>query len=299
VTATTTPIGVIAHYNLLERLEPSGPGELYRARDTRHGRTVLIRWLPPHFTGPLPSAAALIDTARSLSVFSHPNALLVFGAGEENGRIYLVFEHVKGRPLRSEMGGRPMHVRRAVELTIQMTNAVAEAHAAGYSHSGLSPESVMVTAKGHAKVPAFVLASRGGFDASDPGRLSDYGSPEEARGEPGDDRSDIYSLGAMLYEMLTMRQPSHRGASAPSDSNARVPGELDRIILKAISPDPDQRYQSTATLAAELRAVLATLDYGDNEDAEGSVAPRTRGGGLLVALLLAVVAALVFWLVFR
>jgi eukaryotic-like serine/threonine-protein kinase len=296
--ASPEPIGIIAHYNLLERLEPAGPGELYRARDTRHGRTVLVRWLPPRFTGPLPSAAALLETARTLSAFSHPNAIAVFGAGEEAGRVYLAFEHVNGRPLRAEMGGRQMHVRRAVELTIQIADAVAEAHAAGYAHSGLSPEAVMVTAKGHAKVPAFGLASRTGFDGSDAAHLSDYGSPEEARGERADDRSDIYSVGAMLYEMLTLRRPPHRGAAAPSGANSRVPADLDRVILKAVAPNPELRYQSSASFAAELRAVLATLEYGDGDEADATPASRGIRTPVVVLVLVAIVAA-VLWLVFR
>lgn len=295
--AGTQPIGVIAHYNLLERLDPAGPGDLYRARDTRHGRTVLVRWLPRHFAGPLPSPAALLQTANTLSAFSHPNAVAVFGAGEQDGRVYLAFEHVTGRALRLEMAGRQMHVRRAVELAIQIADAVAEAHAAGYAHSGLSPEAVMVTAKGHAKVPAFELASRSGFDGSDSARLSDYGSPEEARGERGDDRSDIYSIGAMLYEMLTTRRPSHRGASAPGASNPRVQPDLDRVVLKAVAPNPELRHQSSATFAADLRGVLATLDYGDVEDADRGQPSRISAP--LVAGLAAIVIAIALWLVFR
>jgi serine/threonine-protein kinase len=195
------------------------------------------------------------------------------------------------------MGGRQMHIRRAVELAIQIADAVAEAHAAGYAHSGLSPEAVMVTAKGHAKVPAFGLASRVGFDASDSAQLSDYGSPEEALGDRGDDRSDIYSVGAMLYEMLTLRHPPHRGAAAPSSSNPRVPPELDRVALKAVAPNPELRYQSSAAFAAELRAVLATLDYGDADDPDAT--PKSSRVGIMVAALAVVVVAIALWLVFR
>ena len=97
------PIGVIAHYNLLERIDPAGPGELYRARDTKHGRTVGVRLLPADFTT---DSSALIDKARAVQVLSHPNAVTVFDVGQHGGRVYLAFEFLKGRSLRSDMAGR-------------------------------------------------------------------------------------------------------------------------------------------------------------------------------------------------
>src|SRR6266850_1036833 len=162
-TSVPGPIAVISHYNLLERLAPAGPGELFRARDTRKGRTVVVRVLPEEY--------------------------------------------------------------------------VADAHACGYVHGGLSPDSVVITAKGHAKIPAFALASREGFAAPGEATLHDYDSPEEARGLPSDERSDIYSVCAVLFEMLTGRRPLHRGAAAPSANNRHVPPELDEVVLKAVAPN--------------------------------------------------------------
>jgi serine/threonine-protein kinase len=296
-----TPIGVIAHYNLLERLEAAGPGDLYRARDTRHGRTVAIRWLPPGFTVRGMSANAMVEQARGMAALSHPNVITVFDAGEQDGRAYLVFEFLKGQSLRAEMGGRQVNVRRAVELAVQIADAVADAHAAGYVHGGLSPDSIVITAKGHAKIPVFELASRGGFEPGDGGhRLRDYDSPEEARGNPADDRSDIYSVGAVLYEMLTTRRPSHRGAAAPSASNRHVPTDLDDIILKAIAPNPDSRFQSVVTLSAELRAMGAVLDVrggAGDEPADGDKPAASVGGTLvLTAVILGAAAAVAWWL---
>ncbi|MGE0446522.1 MAG: serine/threonine-protein kinase [Vicinamibacterales bacterium] len=295
-----SPIGVIAHYNLLERLDPAGPGELYRARDTRHGRTVAIRWLPPGFTSRGVSSDAIVEQARGLASLSHPNVITVFDAGEQDGRGYLVFEFLKGQSLRAEMAGRPVNVRRAVELAVQIADAVADAHAAGYVHGGLSPDSIVITAKGHAKIPVFEFASRGGFEPGEGGlRLRDYDSPEEARGGPADDRSDIYSVGAVLFEMLTTRRPSHRGAAAPSASNRHVPKELDEIILRAIAPNPESRYQSAATLSAELRAIGAILDVrggAGDEPADDEKAGASVGGTLALTLvILAVAAAAVWW----
>jgi serine/threonine-protein kinase len=290
------PIGVIGHYNLLERLDLTGPGDLYRARDTRLGRTVAVRLLPADFT---PDPKSLIENARSVISLSHPNVITLFEVGEQDGRVYLVFEFLKGQSLREEMAGRHVNVRRAVEIAIQIADAVADAHAAGFVHGGLSPDSVIITARGHAKIPAFELAASGGFEQTDGQvRLRDYDSPEEAGGRAPDDRSDIYSIGSILYEMLTGRRPQHRGASAPSASNAHVPKELDEVVLKAVAPNPESRFQSVATLAAELRSISALLDVrGAADDDDQLAEPSTSIARVVVttALILVVLAALAWW----
>ena len=297
-TQVPAPIAVIAHYNLLERLDPAGPGELFRARDTKKGRTVAIRVLPRGFVDPA-NRQVFIERARALSALSHPNVTTVFDVGEDEGRIYIVFEFLKGQSLRSEMGGRAINVRRAMDLAIQMADAVSDAHGCGYVHGGLSPDSVVITAKGHAKIPAFALASRDGFAGPDAAQLHDYDSPEEARGLPSDERSDIYSVGAVLFEMLTGRRPLHRGASAPSASNPHVPKELDEIVLKAVAPNPESRYQSAATFAAELRSVASIFDLrgtvGDEEDHD-EAAPHTVSRTLVLTIvMLLVIAAIAWW----
>ena len=292
------PIGVIAHYNLLERLEPAGPGDLYRARDTKLGRTVAVRLLPSDFTA---DRARLIEGARELSALSHPNVTALFDVGEHEGRVYLSFEFQKGQSLRAESSGRPMNVRRAVEIAIQIADAVADAHGHGFGHAGLSPDSIVISAKGRAKIAAFELATQSGFDKNDStGRLIDYQSPEETRGDAPDDRSDVYSIGAILYETLTTRRPLPRGASAPSASNPKVPKELDEIALKALAPNPDSRFQSAVAFAGALRGALAVLDAlgvaGEEEELTqtqstsfGRVAVMT--GGMLIAA-----AVLAWWL---
>ncbi len=297
-THVPAPIAVIAHYNLLERLEPAGPGELFRARDTKKGRTVAVRVLPEGFVD-ASGRQAFMERARGLSALSHPNVTTVFDVGEHDGRVYIVFEFLKGQSLRTEMGGRAINVRRAMDLAVQMADAVADAHACGYVHGGLSPDSVVITAKGHAKIPAFALASREGFTGPDAAHLHDYDSPEEARGLASDERSDIYSVGAVLYEMLTGRRPLHRGASAPSASNPTVPREVDDIVLRAVAPNPDSRYQSSAALAAELRSIGSLLDVrgvvGDDDDQqEAPLHSASRTIVLAIAMLL-VIAAIAWW----
>jgi serine/threonine-protein kinase len=300
MSGSPAPIGVIAHYNLLEQLERSGPGDLYRARDTKAGRTVAVRLLPADFTA---DPAALINQARGLTSLSHPNVTTLFDVGEHQGRVYFAFEFQKGQSLRAEAAGRPMNVRRAVEIAIQIADAVADAHAAGFVHGGLSPESIVISAKGRAKIPAFELAAQGGFDQDGrDARLHDYESPEEANGQPPDDRSDIYSVGAILYEMLTTRRPMHRGASAPSASNPKVPKEIDAVVLKAVAPNPASRYQSAVGFAGELRASIGVLDRlgvaGEEEDL--AQASSTRVGRVVVlAAVILVVVALAWWFLGR
>jgi serine/threonine protein kinase len=290
------PLGVVAHYNLLERLDPAGPGDLYRARDTHRGRTVAVRLLPLGFPA---DPTTLVENARSLISLSHPNVITLFDVGDHEGRVFLVFEFLKGQSLRAEMGGRPLNVRRALDFAVQMTDAVADAHAAGFIHGGLSPDSVVVTAKGHTKIPAFELAAHGGYEQTDGElRLRDYDSPEEARGDRPDERSDIYSVGAILYEMLTTRRPLHRGASAPSASNPHVPKELDDVVLKAVAPNPASRYQSAAALAGELRSVAAIVDArggAGDEDDEHPEPSTSMARVLLTALLMLIALAAIAW----
>jgi serine/threonine protein kinase len=294
------PIGVVGDYNLLERLEPAGPGDLYRARDTRKGRTVVVRLLPPGFTPDEASRSRFIAQAHGMGVLSHPNVIALFDAGEHEDRVYLVFEFTTGQSLRAEMADRAMNVRRAVELAIQIADAVADAHAAGFLHGGLSPDSVVVTAKGHAKIPALELAARGGFEAGGD-RLRDYDSPEEATGRLGDDRSDIFSIGAILYEMLTTRRPSYKGASAPSVSNRHVIPELDDIVLRAVAPNPDSRPQSAVTLAAELRSVTAMFDVRETAVDELAEAGRSTSVSrvLLTGVVLSGVLGALWWFLVR
>jgi serine/threonine-protein kinase len=293
------PLGVVAHYNLLEQLEPAGPGELFRARDTHRGRTVAVRLLPEGFPADTAARRSLLESARSLIAMSHPNIITLYEIGQHEGRLFLAFEFLKGQSLRAEMAGRPMNVRRAVEVAVQIADAIADAHSHGYIHGGLSPESIVITAKGHAKVPAFELAAAGGF-AEEAGeiRLHDYDSPEEARGQRADERSDVYSVGAVLYEMLTTRRPLHRGSAAPSAANKHVPPELDAVVLKAVAPNPDSRLQSSPALAAELRNVIALLDArggaGDDDDPL-EVRSTTFGRVVVTALVILVVLGAVIW----
>jgi serine/threonine protein kinase len=291
----TGPIGVVAHYNLLESLEPSGPGEMFRARDTKAGRTVTLRWLPADFTPDAAARAELIAEAKSMTSLSHPNIITLFDAGEHDGRVFLVFEFLQGQSLRKEMAGQHLNLRRAVETSVQIADAIAAAHATGLVHGGLSPESVSVTARGHAKVPAFWLAAHTGFTESNQ-QLRDYDSPEEMQGQLPDDRSDIYSVGAILYDMLTGRRPNPRGSAAPSTTNRHVSKELDDLTLRAVAPNPDLRPQSMAALAGELRVIVSAMDGRSvRDEIESGPEPAGTGAMMRVGLILLILAAAAWW----
>jgi serine/threonine-protein kinase len=239
-----------------------------------------------------------------MTALSHPNVTTLFDAGEHEGRVYLAFEFLKGQSLRAEMAGRPLKVQRAVEAAVQISDAIADAHANGFVHGGLSPESVAMTQRGHAKIPAFELAAHGGcVSAGAPGevRLLEYLSPEEAGGQPADDRSDIYSVGAILYEMLTARRPNPKGAAAPSASNRHVPPELDELVLRAVAPNPASRPQSAAAFASELRGIAALIDSlgGASDEAEEPRGPVTSSGRVLLFAAIVVLIGGVAWWVWR
>ena len=161
-------------------------------------------------------------------------------------------------------------------------------------HGGFGPDSVAITSRGHAKIPVFELAARSGFDQNATAvRHRDYDSPEEARGQQADERSDIYSVGAVLYDMLTTRRPLHRGSAAPSASNRNVPASVDEIVLKAVAPNAASRFQSVATLAAELRVVATTLDVrGGAGGGDGHREQRTTNVGHVLILTIVILLGL-------
>ena len=281
----------IAHYNLLERMRDEGFGEVFRARDTKVGRTVALKVIKPSIAGDADRLAKLFEDARAAMTLSHPNVATLFDAGEADGVPYLAYEFAAGRTLREECGGASLNPRRAVDIAVQMADAVADAHAHGIVHGDLSPDTVIVTAKGSAKVLDFGLSdwtTSGGVRAraaSSPGSLAAdtvpvvaYLSPEQALGRSIDQRSDVFTLGTLAYEMLTGRNPFAaptatetvlnvvRAVAAPaSEANPGVPKDFDPILARAMTPDLDRRQQSAASFAAELRSVGAVLDVRTGE----------------------------------
>jgi len=293
----------IAHFKILETLGSGGLGEVYRARDTRLGRTVAVKVLGPAITGDSAKFDALNILADRLTRLSHPNIAMLFEGGQEGDRYYLVFEFVQGQPLATLINGRPLHVRRALEFGINLADALADAHAADLIHGDIRPDTIMITPKDRAKFMNFGLSSFTGGGAARLSGASPYVAPEEVAGKPGDARSDIYSLGAVMFEMLTGRQRA-RGLVL-SGLNPLVPPELEQMIARMLAATVEHRAQSAATVAAELRSIAAVIDARTEEaEAAGVAEPMRRGGrkgrgvGIFIALLV-LAAAIAVWLMLR
>ena len=314
-------------YKILDRIGAGGIGEVYRARDTRLGRTVAIKIVRADIAGDPERRERFVHDARAATVLSHPSIAALYEIGEDQGELFVAFEFVPGETLHGAIAGRPMNPRRALEFATQLADALADAHAAGAVHGDLKPDNVIVTPKGRAKILDFGLTSWTGGGAArvqaaqgaglvGPIGLSTvaYLSPEQALGERGDHRTDIFSLGVMLFEMLTGRLPFGDAAAlplqivqapapAPSSINSSVPRELDPIVQRALAKSLDQRYESAATLAAELRSVTAILDERAAAAELRAPAPskaRRRGGSATwIVLLLVIAAGLLAWLYLR
>lgn len=321
----------IAHYNVLDRIGEGGIGELFRARDTKVGRTVALKIVAPSIAGKPERLRRLLEDAQAAAGLSHPNIATLWDVGEADGQTYLAYEFAAGRSLREESGGAAMNPRRALDLAVQIANGVADAHSHGIIHGDLRPETIIVTAKGNAKVLDFGLAqwTRGGMvratAAGNPDALAPeaaavlaYLSPEQAIGSAVDPRTDVFSIGILTYEMVTGKNP-FAGASPAvtmlkviqgkftpaSELNPAVPVELDAILARALTPDLDQRHQSAAALSAELRSVAAVLDVRTGDAASSSAflpldeSPDRNAAGLLTGSLIAAAAAaagLLWWL---
>jgi serine/threonine protein kinase len=294
---------VIAHYKVLEPLGTGGLGEVYRARDTRLGRTVAVKVLPSAVADDPAQLAALRETIGRLVSLSHPNIAMLFEMSEEDGRPFLVFEFVQGEPLASLIHGRPLNLRRALEFGINLADALADAHATEMVHGDIRPATIMITPKDRAKFMNFGLARFTGGGSNRKNTSSAYVAPEEHAGQASDTRSDIYSLGAVMFEVLTGRQRT-RGAVL-SNVNPQIPPELEQIVTRMLASNVDHRAQSAAAIAAELRSVAAILDTRtEAAEASGKVdqpgrahTPRrmSRSSMIVGVLVAAAIAAIAWW----
>ena len=321
----------VAHYNLLDRMGEGGIGDVFRARDTKVGRTVALKVVAPSIASDPHRLARLLEDAHAAMALSHPNIATLFDVGEAGGVHYLAYEFAAGRTLRDERGGASMNVRRALDIAVQIADGVASAHGHGIIHGDLRPDTIIVTAKGSAKILDFGLATwtMGGIARAEAARSPDdvpadavpvlaYLSPEQALGGPIDLRSDVFTLGTLAYEMLTGRNPFApakpaeivtkviRGSVIPaSEVNPDVPKDFDPILARALTPDLERRQQSAASFAAELRSVGAVLDVRTGEAVHApdllplDESPDRNASLLLTTALVvaaAAFAAVWFWL---
>jgi TolB-like protein/Flp pilus assembly protein TadD/predicted Ser/Thr protein kinase len=260
----------ISHYKILEKLGEGGMGVVYKAEDTKLRRTVALKFLAPQTLGGEEDRARFIHEAQAAASLSHPNICTVHEIDEAEGQSFISMEYVEGSSLKDKVGTGPLKLDEAVDLAIQIAEGLQEAHEKGIVHRDVKPANVMVTAKGQAKIMDFGLAkSARGVAVTQTGTTLGtiaYMSPEQTRGEAVDGRTDIWSLGAILYEMVTGLRPfkgdyepavvysiQSEEPEPPTSIRTGVPMELERVINRCLEKKAGERYQTAADLASDLR----------------------------------------------
>ncbi len=263
----------ISHYTILEQLGGGGMGVVYRAEDTRLKRTVALKFLPPELTRDPEAKERLIHEAQAASALHQSNLCVVYDIDTtDDGQMFISFEHIDGETLKEKIKRGPVPIGKAVEIATQIAQGLAKAHEAGIVHRDIKPANVMLTKDGVVKIVDFGLAKLSGRSmltrtGSTLGTAA-YMSPEQARGEAADHRTDIWSLGVLIYEMVTGKLPfkgDYENAVIYSILNSQpepmtglrtgVPPDLERIVDKSFAKNPSGRYQHVEDMLVDLRSL--------------------------------------------
>ncbi|MFN7992884.1 MAG: protein kinase [Bryobacteraceae bacterium] len=302
---------LLGHYRVVSRLGAGGMGEVYLAQDLNLDRPVALKVLFPEVAHDPDRMRRFVQEAKTASVLSHPNVAHVFEIGEANGITFLAMEFIEGQTLKSRIEGSPLPIDEAVDVAVQVADALDAAHAKGIVHRDIKPANIMINPRGHVSVLDFGLAKMRTADTSsgstrlatemltDPGMVMgtvQYMSPEQALGREADHRSDIFSLGVVLYEMATGRLP-YAGANAGelllkilqahpeamARFNYETPPDLERIVRKCLEKDRERRYQSARELVVDLQHVeRASRPVGIAERGASSRTPAGQIGAVIV-----------------
>ena len=301
----------VSHYKIIEKLGGGGMGVVYKAEDTRLGRNVALKFLPDNMSADRASLERFQREARAASALNHPNICTIYDIGEHEGLPFICMELLEGVTLKHRIDSRPMEIDELLELGIQIADALEVAHLKRIVHRDIKPANIFITHSGRAKILDFGLAklapqlrrvgeavgvSAAVTVATAPDHLTSPGSaigtiafmsPEQARGEELDHRTDLFSFGAVLYEMATGRQTFSGNTSAvifeailnraptpPARINPRLPVELSSIITRALEKNPAGRYQTAASLLGDLQRLKRELDSGRASAAVTAVAPE-------------------------
>jgi serine/threonine protein kinase/tetratricopeptide (TPR) repeat protein len=308
-------------YEILTPLGAGGMGEVYRARDARLGREVAVKVLPERLAGDPRALSRFEREARAVAALSHPNILAIHDFGEEQGVRYAITELLEGQTLRERLARERLSWRKAAEIGVAIADGLSAAHMRSIVHRDLKPENIFLTTGGHVKILDFglaradagplehVTAAPTASAATEAGTVLGtlgYMSPEQVSGSPADARSDIFSLGCVLYEMLTGRRafsgesPGQTMAAILRDqpaevtvSGTEVPEGVDRIVRRCLEKGPGERFQSAGDLSFALKESLGS---GLSKSAPKQPALSRRTGSLLVGAAIALIAVL---LIFR